>query len=332
MKKLIHSFKIIVFLCLTTQVIASQIKTKCLILGSGPAGLTAAIHTARAGIKTTLITGKTLGGKLTLAKKIENYPGFIEPIQGSQLIKKMMSQAKKLGVMIVNDHVTEVKLDSRPFSCLTENKNEYQFDALIIATGVHSNWQNIPGQKKFKGHGVSYCVTCEGFLYKNKNIAVVGKKDVAIKNALYLTNLANQITLINSENNLSTDKSIKTKLLLNNKIKILNNTTIEAILGDNKSLTVTGLKIKNTRTKQSMTLPIDGIFIAAEHTPNTSMFKNLIKLNDKGYIVTPPNSTKTNIEGVFAAGDVQHTTHKYAITASHNGFIAALEAKQYLLS
>ncbi|NRA74163.1 MAG: thioredoxin-disulfide reductase [Rickettsiales bacterium] len=305
-------------------------KTKCLILGSGPAGLTAAIYAARAALEPILITGITPGGQLTLTTVIENYPGFVEPMDGNQLMQQMTDQAKRLDVDIVNDHVIEVKLNSRPFVCITQNNTKYTCDTLIIATGAQSRWLEIPSEEKFKGHGVSSCATCDGFFYKNKKVAIVGGGNVAVEDALYLANFANQVTLIHRRDELRAEKMLQKKLFANKKIKIIWDSVVEEILGDENPSNVTGLKIKNVKNDKLTTLSLDGVFIAIGHTPNTTMFKDFIKLDKDGYIITPPNSTKTNIEGVFAAGDVQDKIYRQAVTAAGSGCMAALEAEKYL--
>ena len=305
-------------------------KTKCLILGSGPAGLTAAIYAARAALEPILVTGMTPGGQLTTTTLVENYPGFVDPIDGNQLMQQMTDQAKRLGVKIINDYITEVKLEKRPFICLTENKTQYKCDSLIISTGANARWLEITSEKKFKGYGVSSCATCDGFFYKNKNVAVVGGGNVAVEDALYLANFAKQVTLIHRRDELRAEKMLQKKLFANKKIKIMWDHVVDEILGTENPLGVTGLKIKNVKNNKVTTLSLEGIFIAIGHIPNTALFKNFLKMDKSDYIITKPNSTQTNIEGVFAAGDVQDKIYRQAVTAAGSGCMAALEVEKYL--
>lgn len=307
-----------------------NMKTKCLIIGSGPAGLSAAIYTARANLKPILITGLTPGGQLTTTTDVENYPGFVDPITGPQLMQQMTDQAKRLGVNVINDYITEVRLDKSPLTCLSESKTKYTCDTLIIATGAQSCWLGIPSEEKFKGYGVSGCATCDGFFYKDKDVAVIGGGNVAVEEALYLTNFAKKVILIHRRDALRAEKALQDKLFSNKKIQIIWDHVLEEVLGGENPLSVTGLKIKNVKTEKTKELSVAGIFIAIGHTPNTSLFKDFVKLDKEGYIITSPNSTKTNIEGVFAAGDVQDKIYRQAVTAAGSGCMAALEVERYL--
>jgi len=312
------------------QFIFVAMKTKCLIIGSGPAGLTAAIYTARANLKPILIAGLAPGGQLTTTTDVENYPGFVEPISGSQLMQQMTDQAKRLGVKIINDHISEVELNKNPFVCLSDNKTKYTCDSLIIATGAQSRWLKIPSEEKFKGFGVSACATCDGFFYKDKRVAVIGGGNTAVEEALYLTNFAKEVTLIHRRDALRAEKTLQDRLFSNKNIKIIWDHVVEEIVGEDNALNVTGLKIKNVKTKKIKELSLDGVFVAIGHTPTTSLFKSFLKLDKEGYIITPPNSTKTTVKGVFAAGDVQDKIYRQAVTAAGSGCMAALEVEKYL--
>jgi len=305
-------------------------RTKCLILGSGPAGLTAAIYAARANLSPILIAGTTPGGQLTSTTAIENYPGFIDPIDGMQLMQQMTDQAKRLGVTVVHDTITKADLHTSPFVCISENNTEYTGNTLIVATGAQSRWLEIPSEQKFKGYGVSGCATCDGFFYKDKTVAVVGGGNVAVEDALYLAKIAKEVTLIHRRHELRAEKTLQDKLFSNKKIKIIWDHVVEEIIGEENPLNMTRLKIKNVKTEALTELPLDGVFIAVGHTPSTSLFKDFLKLDDAGYIITKPGSPKTDLPGVFAAGDVQDKTYRQAITAAGSGCMAALEAERYL--
>jgi thioredoxin reductase (NADPH) len=305
-------------------------KTRCLIIGSGPAGLTASIYAARANLKPIIITGLTPGGQLTTTTTVENYPGFVDPVDGTQLMNQMTEQAKNLGVTIINDHINRVELDKYPFTCKSESNTQYTFDSLIIATGAQSRWLGLESEKKFKGYGVSSCATCDGFFYRDKPVAVVGGGNVAVEEALYLANFTKQVTLIHRRNELRAEKVLQDKLFANKKINIIWDNVVEEILGNENPLGVTGLRIKNVKTGALTNLELDGVFIAIGHTPNTSLFKDFIKLDEEGYIMTQPNSTKTNIKGVFASGDVQDKIYRQAVTAAGSGCMAAIETEKFL--
>jgi thioredoxin reductase (NADPH) len=307
-----------------------NMKTKCLIIGSGPAGLTAAIYAVRANLKPILVTGITPGGQLTTTTTVENYPGFIETMDGTELMNLMIGQAKRLGVEIINDHIKKVELGKSPFICESESGKKYTADSIIISTGAQSRWLGLPSEEKFKGYGVSSCATCDGFFYKDKVVAVVGGGNVAVEEALFLTNFAKKVTLIHRRNELRAEKTLQEKLFANKKITIMWDNVVEEIVGDENPMSVTGLKVKNVKTQELTNLSTDGIFIAIGHTPNTSLFKEFITLDKEGYITTPPNSTKTNIPGVFASGDVQDKIYRQAVTAAGSGCMAALEAEKFL--
>jgi thioredoxin reductase (NADPH) len=307
----------------------NTIHTKVLIIGSGPAGITAAIYAARANLKPVLVSGMVPGGQLTTTTDVENYPGFAEAVNGTWLMEQMMEQAKRLDVRIINDHITKVELNNQPFKCFGE-ETLYVGDTLIIATGATSKWLGLPSEENFKGKGVSSCATCDGFFYKNKNVCVIGGGNVAAEDALYLANFANQVTLIHRRDTMRAEKILQEKLLAHPKIKTIWDSVLLEVLGSGEPECVTGLKIQNVKTLEETTLSTDGVFIAIGHTPNTSLFTDFLKLDGEKYIVVHPNSTKTNIEGVFAAGDVQDKVYRQAVTAAASGCMAAIEVERYL--
>jgi thioredoxin reductase (NADPH) len=305
------------------------IHTKVLILGSGPAGLTAAIYAARANLKPVLISGMVPGGQLTTTTDVENYPGFADPINGPWLMQQMMEQAKRLDVLIINDQINKVELKDRPFKCLGE-ENLYVGDTLIIATGANPRWLGLPSEEHYKGKGVSSCATCDGFFYKNKNVCVIGGGNVAAEDSLYLANFAKQVTLIHRRDSMRAEKILQNKLLAHPKIKTIWNSVVVEVLGGGQPECVTGLRIQNVKTSEETTLSIDGIFVAIGHTPNTALFTDFLKMDEEKYIIVSPNSTETNIKGVFAAGDVQDKIYRQAVIAAAHGCMAAIEVGKYL--
>jgi thioredoxin reductase (NADPH) len=304
--------------------------TKILILGSGPAGWTAAIYAARASLEPILISGMNPGGQLTITTDVENYPGFAKTIQGPWLMEQMEAQAKNVGTKIIRDQVKEVELKKPPFTCITESGKRYTADSLIIATGAQARWLEIESEKKYRGFGVSGCATCDGFFFKDKEIAVVGGGNAAVAEALYLTNFATKVKLIHRRDELKAEKTLQEQLFANKKIEVIWDHAIEEILGTESPKKVTGARLKNIKSKKTKEIKIDGIFIAIGHTPNTAIFKGQIKLDKDNYIITAPDSTKTNIPGVFASGDVQDKIYRQAITAAGTGCMAALEAEALL--
>ena len=307
----------------------AEYRSKVLIIGSGPAGYTAGIYIARAGLKPILVSGQQSGGQLTLTTEVENFPGFPTPILGGDLMNNMRQQALNVGVEIIDDVINEVDFSQSPFICNSENYNLYSADAVIICTGASAKWLGLPSEKKYLGFGVSACATCDGYFYKNKDVAVVGGGNTAVEEAIYLTSFARSVTLIHRRDMLRADKSLQEKLFKNRKITIEWDSIIEEITGDEQPLNMTGLKIKNIKTDSKKTLNVDGLFIAIGHTPNTSLFKGQIDLDKDGYIITHNNST--NIKGIFAAGDVQDPQYRQAIVAAGSGCKAALEVEKYLL-
>ena len=308
----------------------AEYKTKVLIIGSGPAGYTAGIYAARAGLNPVLVSGPQIGGQLTMTTDIENFPGFAEPISGPQLMENMRTQAQNVGVRMVDDKITEVDFNTRPFVCSSENGNEFTADTVIVSTGSSARWLNLPSEKKYIGFGVSACATCDGFFYRGKNVAVVGGGNTAAEEALYLTGFAAKVYLIHRRDALRADAVMQKRVKENPKIEIVWDSVVDEVLGSEQPLGVNGVKIRNVKTDAVSELMIDGLFVAIGHHPNTEVFKNFLKLDDNGYILTAPDGTATNIAGVFAAGDVQDSKFRQAITSAASGAMAAMEAEKFL--
>ena len=309
--------------------------TDLLIIGAGPAGYTAAIYGARANLSPTLLTGLQPGGQLTITNEIENFPGFADPIQGPWLMEQMAQQAINVGAKIINDSVTRCSLQHKQkvnnyFIFQTDMGNTYKAKTVIIATGAQARWLGLEAEKKLQGFGVSACATCDGFFYRGKQVAVIGGGNTAVEEALYLTHHAAHVFLIHRRNSLRAEKIQQTRLMKNPKVTIIWNSVIEDILAESNPPSVTGLTLKNTLTKEISQLPVNGVFIAIGHTPNTELFKNQIDLDEEGYIQTTPGTTKTSVPGIFAAGDVQDKIYRQAITAAGSGCMAALEAERFL--
>ncbi len=303
--------------------------TDLLILGSGPAGYTAGIYAARAGIKVTIVSGNQEGGQLTMTASIENFPGF-EDISGYELMDKMKQQAVKLGVEFVNDYIVEVDFSNRPFVCSSENGHSYKARAIIVATGSSARWLNIESEKKYLGYGVSACATCDGFFYRGRTVAVIGGGNSAVAEALYLSTLADKVIMVHRRDQLRADKILQDRVLNNKKIVVEWNSVVEEILGQDEPKKVTGLKIKNVETDEIKEIALDGVFVAIGHTPNTDIFKGNLVLDNKGYIVTRGGGAETDIEGVFAAGDVKDPKYKQAVISAGSGAMAAMDAVEFL--
>ena len=304
--------------------------TKVLIIGSGPAGYTAAVYSARAMLKPILVHGMQPGGQLTITTDVENYPGFAEVIQGPWLMDQMKDQAKAVGTEMIEDHIASVNLKSKPFEAIGESGQKYTADSIIISTGAQARWLNIKSEQEYKGFGVSACATCDGFFFKDKTVAVVGGGNAAVEEAMFLTKFASKVKLIHRRNELRAEKMLQKKLMENNKIEIVWDTVVEDVLGDKDPKNVTGLKVKNVKTNQSKEMKIDGLFIAIGHDPATQLFKDQLKMDKEGYLITKPDSTETNVPGVFAAGDVKDKIFRQAVTAAGMGCMAALEAEKHL--
>ncbi len=304
--------------------------SKVIILGSGPAGCTAAIYAARAMLEPTLIAGIQPGGQLTITTEVENYPGFAEAIQGPWLMDQMQEQARALGTNFVTDTIAKVDLSRRPFSLLGDSGQLYTADTLIIATGASANWLGLPGESKFQGFGVSACATCDGFFYRGKTVAVVGGGNTAAEEALFLTNFADRVTLIHRRDTLRADKTNQARLAANHKIDILYDTEVIDVLGTSEPKGVTGIKLRNTITGTTKELDVHGLFVAIGHSPATGLFHGQLDMDESGYIRTAPDSTHTSVAGVFAAGDVKDKVFRQAVTAAGMGCMAALEAERFL--
>ncbi len=304
--------------------------TKVLIIGSGPAGYTAAVYAARAMLKPMMVTGMEPGGQLTTTTDVENYPGFAEVIQGPWLMEQMKEQAQAVGTEMIQDHISSVNLKSKPFEAIGDGGQKYTADTIIISTGAQARWLNIESEQKFRGFGVSACATCDGFFFKNKTVAVVGGGNAAVEEAMFLTKFASKVKLIHRRNELRAEKMLQKKLMENKKIEIVWDTVVEDVLGNKDPKNVTGLKVKNVKTNQSEEIKIDGLFIAIGHDPATQLFKDQLKMDKEGYLVTKPDSTETNVPGVFAAGDVKDKIFRQAVTAAGMGCMAALEAEKHL--
>jgi thioredoxin reductase (NADPH) len=303
-----------------------------IIIGSGPAGYTAAVYAARANLRPMLISGNQPGGQLSITTDVENYPGFADVIQGPWLMEQMQLQAKNVGTLIVEDHVSELNLKVKPFTLKTESGKLYSADSIIISTGAQAKWMGLPSEEKFRGFGVSGCATCDGFFFRNKKVMVIGGGNTAVEEALYLTNHASEVTLVHRRDSLRAEKMLQERLLKHPKIKVIWNSVLEEVLGDENPKNVTAVKIKDIISESIKEIEMDGVFIAIGHKPNTDLVKGQLDLDEEGYIVTKPGTVKTNITGVFACGDVQDKIYKQAVTAAGTGCMSALEAEKFLSS
>jgi len=304
--------------------------SRLIILGSGPAGYTAAIYASRAMLEPTLLTGIEPGGQMTITTDVENYPGFSEIIQGPWLMEQMKEQAVNVGTEVVFDTIVKVNLSDKPFELISDSGSEYTCDALIISTGAQAKWLGLDSEEKFKGYGVSACATCDGFFFKDKRVLVVGGGNTAAEEALFLTNFASKVTLIHRRDSLRSEKILQERLFINEKIEIMWNSEIKKVIGKEEPLMVEGAIVNDKVTDQNKKIEADGIFIAIGHSPSSQIFKDQLEINKNGYINTKPDSTVTSIEGVFAAGDVTDEKYRQAVTAAGMGCMAALEAEDYL--
>ncbi|MGB0718956.1 MAG: thioredoxin-disulfide reductase [Bdellovibrionales bacterium] len=303
--------------------------TKVLIIGSGPAGYTAAIYTARANLQPLLVTGNEPGGQLMITTEVENYPGFADVIQGPWLMEQMKLQAEHVGTDIEHDYIKDVDFSARPFKAFGDSGTVYTADTVIISTGAQARWLGLPSEKEFQGKGVSACATCDGFFFRGKEVAIVGGGNTAVEEALFLTNFCSKVTLIHRRDSLRAEKVLQDRLFAHEKMAFIWDTTVEEVLGDNTGMT--GLRLKNVKTGDESTLDAHGLFVAIGHDPATKVFKGHVEMDGSGYIDTAPDSTATNIPGVFAAGDVTDHTYRQAVTAAGMGCMAALEADRYLV-
>ena len=303
---------------------------KVVIIGSGPAGYTAAVYAARAMLDPILIQGIQPGGQLTITTDVENYPGFADVIQGPWLMEQMQAQAQHVGTTIVTDHVTKVELSQRPFRLSCDSGDVYLADSLIISTGAQARWLDLPSEQKFKGYGVSACATCDGFFYRNKEVVVIGGGNTAVEEALYLTNHSHDVTLIHRRDSLRAEKILQDRLFRNPKIDIVWDSAVDEILGIPEPPQVTGVRLRNLRTGVVTERACDGVFIAIGHTPVTDLVRGQLPLDAEGYVLTTPDSTATAVPGVFAAGDVKDKIFRQAVTAAGLGCMAALESEKFL--
>lgn len=305
-------------------------KTRLLILGSGPAGLTAAIYAARAGLKPFLVHGLQPGGQMTITTDVENYPGFADVIQGPWLMEQMQAQAEHVGTVFENDIITDVDFSKRPFTLTGDSGEIYEADALIISTGAQARWLGLPSEEKFQGFGVSACATCDGFFYKGKEVIVIGGGNTAVEEALYLSGLAKKVTLVHRRDELRAEKILQKRLFDKENIKVIWDHKLDEVLGDDDPLGVTGARLQNVKTGENQEISAEGVFIAIGHKPSTELFVGKLPMNDHGYLDTAPDSTATEIPGVYAAGDVTDDTYRQAVTAAGMGCMAALEAEKFL--
>jgi thioredoxin reductase (NADPH) len=303
---------------------------KVVIIGSGPAGYTAAIYAARAMLEPILIQGIQPGGQLTITTDVENYPGFADVIQGPWLMEQMQAQAEHVGARIVTDHVTKVELASRPFRLSCDSGDSYLADSLIIATGAQARWLDLPSEQKFKGYGVSACATCDGFFYRNKEVIVIGGGNTAVEEALFLTNFAVKVTVVHRRDAFRAEKILQDRLFKNPKIEVIWDSVLEDVLGSDNPLKVSRVRLKNVKTGALSERNVDGVFIAIGHSPASELFAGQVQMKPSGYIVTAGHSTATSVPGVFAAGDVTDDIYRQAVTAAGQGCMAALEAEKFL--
>ena len=309
---------------------SDSIHSKVLIIGSGPAGYTAAVYAARAMLSPVLVRGLQPGGQLTITTDVENYPGFAEAIQGPWLMEQMEAQAAHVGTEIISDIITDADLKASPFSFKGDGGATYTADTVIIATGAQAKWLGLDSEDKFQGFGVSACATCDGFFYRDKKVVVVGGGNTAVEEALFLTNFASEVTLIHRRDALRCEKILEQRLLAHEKIKVLWDTEIDEITGTEEPLGVTGARLKNTKTGALSEIEADGVFVAIGHAPATELFTEQLETKQGGYLITSPDSTATSIPGIYAAGDVADDIYRQAVTAAGMGCMAALEAEKYL--
>ena len=303
--------------------------TEILIIGSGPAGWTAAVYGARAMRDVTVVTGMQPGGQLTITTEVENYPGFTE-IQGPELMVKMQEHAEAMGATVINDHIADVDFSSRPFKAVGESGTTYTADSVVISTGAQAKWLGIPSEEKYKGFGVSACATCDGFFYRGKDVLVVGGGNTAVEEALFLTNFASKVTVVHRRDSFRAEKILQDRLFKNPKVEVVWNTVLDEVLGEGDPPGVTGARLKHVDTGETTDIPVHGVFIAIGHAPSTELFQGKLAMKDNGYLITAPDSTATEIPGVFAAGDVTDETYRQAVTAAGMGCMAALEAERFL--
>jgi thioredoxin reductase (NADPH) len=308
----------------------NSISTRLAVLGSGPAGYTAAIYAARAGLQPIVIQGIQPGGQLTTTTDVENYPGFRDVIQGPWLVEEMQAQAEHVGTKVVWDHIVSVDLSRRPFRLTGDGGAQYFADALVIATGAQAKWLNLPSEEHMKGRGASACATCDGFFYRGKRVAVIGGGNTAVEEALYMTNHSHDVTLIHRRDSLRAEKILQDRLFANPNIKVVWDSEVVEFVGGGDPEALVGLDIKNKRSGEISRLPVEGAFVAIGHSPATELFEGQLELDSEGYIVVEPGTTRTSVPGVFASGDVMDKIYRQAVTAAGTGCMAALDAEKYL--
>lgn len=301
-----------------------------LIIGSGPAGYTAAIYAARASLKPTIVTGMQAGGQLTITTDVENYPGFADAVQGPELMEAMRKQAENVGTDIIYDLITEVDLSATPKRAVGDSGTIYTADTIVIATGAQARWLGLPSEEKFNGYGVSACATCDGFFYRGKEVLVIGGGNTAVEEALYLSNICSKVTIVHRRDEFRAERILQERLFKTDNIDVRWDSVLDEVLGDEEPLGVTGARIKNVKTGETEELAVHGVFIAIGHTPSTDLFKGQLPMDDEGYLFKKPDSTETDIPGVYAAGDVTDKIFRQAVTAAGMGCMAALEAEKYI--
>jgi thioredoxin reductase (NADPH) len=305
--------------------------SRVIIIGSGPAGYTAAVYAARAMLEPVLIAGFDQGGQLMITTEVENYPGFAEPIQGPWLMEQMRLQAEHVGTRLVSDHIVEARLEKRPFTLIGDSGTTYSCDALIIATGAKAKWLGLPSEEKFKGFGVSACATCDGFFFRGRKVIVVGGGNTAVEEALYLSNLASHVTLVHRRDALRSERVLQERLRKQKNVSVLFDHVVDEVLGTEGPLAVTGARVKNVITGETRLIDAEGVFIAIGHAPASELFKGQLTVKPTGYIAVEAGSTRTNIPGVYAAGDVADEIYRQAVTAAGLGCMAALEVEKFLM-
>jgi len=314
---------------------SEQHHSKVLIIGSGPAGYTAAIYTARASLEPTLVTGMQPGGQMTITTDVENYPGLADPIQGPWLMDQMRAQAENMGTNMLTDLIVDVDFKSHPFRATGDTGTVYTADSIILATGAKARWLGLDSEQKYMGYGVSACATCDGFFHRGNEVLVIGGGNTAVEEALFLSQFASKVTLIHRRDELRAERVMQERLFNHEKIDVMWDTVLDEVLGEGDTdgptpLTVTGARVKNVKTGETTDLPLSGVFVAIGHDPATGVFKGHVDMDDEGYILTDPGATQTNIPGVFAAGDVTDHVYRQAVTAAGMGCMAALDADRYL--
>ena len=309
---------------------ATSHRTKVLIIGSGPAGYTAAIYAARAMLEPIIVAGMQPGGQMTITSDVENFPGFADVIQGPWLMEQMKAQAEHVGTQILSDLITSIDLSKRPFVAKGDSGDEYIGDTVVICTGAQARWLGLESESKLQGFGVSACATCDGFFYRDKAVAVVGGGNTAVEEALFLTNFATKVTVIHRRHEFRAEKIMQQRLFDHPKIEVVWDSVVDEIVGSGTPPGVTGVRVKNVKTNEIAEIPVDGVFIAIGHAPATELFEGQLDMDDGKYILTKPDSTATNIPGVFAAGDVKDQVFRQAVTAAGMGCMAALEAEKFL--